>query len=278
MSDITGKWFLYNGEDFAVGNFEPGTYNPEGHRTIYEVIRVEEGVPLFIEDYLDRLENSFRLDQTEIGWTREEILGTIRKLIQINNHKSGPVKLIFGCDKPPFLLAYLMKPHLPKPEEYITGVKTILMKETRINPNAKVWNNELRERSMALAEKENAYEVILLNKDGYITEGSRSNIFFITDEKVVTTPDDLILPGITRKKVLEIMDKAGIDLSFKAVKPEELNQYEACFLTGTTRKVVPVRRIDGHEFSASNESLHYLTAQFDKYVGDYNRQARIKSK
>jgi len=269
MTDVTGIQFLFNGSDVPVEFFDSKIHQPATEKKIYEVIRVEEGIPLFLEDYLERLENSFRLNNAEMPLNLDQIQKMLMRLIKINAHESGPVKLVFGLGDQPFQLAYIMQPHLPKPEEYITGVKTILLHQTRTNPNAKVWNNDLRNRSVALLRQENAYEAILVNQEGFITEASRSNVFLIKRENVFTCSDELILPGITRKKVLEILRSAGIRVNFKAIHPQDLDDYDSCFLTGTARKIVPVRQIEDHFFSVNNKTLQFIAEQFGRTVETY---------
>ena len=132
----------------------------------------------------------------------DDLFAQVRELIRENGHRSGPVKLVFGAGAFDFFVAFIMKPHLPGPEEYVTGVRTVLMHEMRSNPNLKMWNRGLRDRSVELLERTRAYEAILVDADGLVTEASRSNVFFILGGEVVTTDDSGILPGITRKKVL----------------------------------------------------------------------------
>ena len=271
MTDIIGNMFLFNGKEYLTIDFNSDLHQPAGWKIIYEVIRVEEGIPLFLEDYIERLENSFRLNGIKTIWDTRHIIDTILKLIRINNHRSGPVKLVFGINDHPYLLAYIMQPHLPEPEEYISGVKTVLMNEIRINPNAKVWNNELRNRSVELLKNANAYEAILVNQQGFITEASRSNIFFIKKDEFYTCPDELILPGITRKIVLEILKTSHKKINFKAIRQREISEYESCFLTGTARKIVPVRLIGEQSMSVKNDTLQFVAEMFGNYVKDYIR-------
>jgi len=177
--------------------------------------------------------------------------------------------LIFSCNQLETFIAHLMKPHLPKPEEYRKGVKTIFRHVERSNPNAKVWNQKLREDTIQLLEENGAYEAILVNKQGYITEGSRSNIFFIKGDTVITTTEELVLQGITRKKVLEVCDKARIKVEIENVRIDEVADFEVSFLTGTSRKIVPIRSIDDFTFSTDNNLLRKISNEFEKLVVSY---------
>jgi branched-chain amino acid aminotransferase len=207
------------------------------------------------------------LEQT---FSPREIMLTIEQLIRINNIKSGPVKLYFAKRHGRLdFMAYLMKPYVPQPEEYLTGVKTVSLKEMRSNPNIKVWNESLRGKTIELINRSHAFEVILVDSDGYILEGSRSNIFFIRDDTVFTTPGEYVLKGITRKKVLEVCERLGIQLEFRKIRYGEIMHYNASFLTGTSRKVVPVKSIDNFNFSVSDNCLLKISVGFESLVAEY---------
>lgn len=269
MAEIDGTKYLYNNNVFPTKDMDEFSHPPYHNDTIYEVIRLEESVPLFLEDYLNRLENSFGLNRLQIPYSRTEIKASIKKLAELNACTEGPVKLLFGNGNPRYFMLYMMKPHLPKPEEYQTGVRTIFLHETRLNPNAKNLNTSLRNRSEKMLADADAYESILVNEDGWITEGSRSNIFFTRGHEIFTTPDYLILPGITRKKVLKILNDSGLQITFATIRPADLPGFNSCFLTGTTRKIVPVRSIGEYNFSVKEPVLDQISKRFEEFVGDY---------
>lgn len=269
MSEFIGDTFLYNGKELLIQEQNLVSDLLKKHPSVYEVVRIEEGVPLFLDDYLKRLENSFVTINKVKSYSNAEITETIHRLIKINNHKNGPVKLVFGIGNDPFFIAFLMRAHLPKPEEYKTGVRTILLEEERKNPSAKVWNESLRNKSAKLIEDKQVYEAILVNESGYITEASRSNIFFIANDIVYTTPVDLVLPGITRNKVLDVCKRNNIKVEFKSIHKNDLGQYNACFLTGTARQIVPIRQMNEQLFSVESKILMEIIAGFEEMVSAY---------
>lgn len=269
MSESTGLKFIFNEEIFPIGKFQSFEQMMETNPCVYEVVRVEDGIPLFLEDYFLRLKNSFAVLKIELPYNLERISRIIHQLIDINNHRSGPVKLVFGAGEKLFLLAFLMKANLPADQEYISGVRTILMKETRKNPNVKIWNRDLRQRSVKMLDKTGAYEAILVNPEGTITEASRSNIFFVKGEKIYTTPMELVLPGITRKKVIEVCTSKKMDVVLRKISLTDLSSYDSCFLTGTARKIVPVRSIDDIIYQTDTAMLRKISAYFEEFVAEY---------
>jgi len=153
MSEIIGNKFIVNKDVVDVTGFPEFQNLAESFPSVYEVVRVENGIPLFMEDYLNRLNNSFDSLQLKSHMPDESIVKAIQKLTHINALDSGPVKLVFGVGEKDFFMAYFMQPHLPSPEEYVSGVNTIFMYETREYPSLKIWNKGLRKRSVELLKK-----------------------------------------------------------------------------------------------------------------------------
>lgn len=271
MSELLGKKFIGDGKVLDVEAFGPFAELTEKNPTVYEVIRIEEGIPLFFEDYMRRLRNSFLLLNKELPFPAGEIAEAVRQLSLVNNHTSGPVKLVFGAGENSFFYAFLMKPHLPAPREYKSGVRTVFMTEIRKTPNLKMWNVGLRNRSVELMKMTGAYEVILINSEGRITEASRSNVFFINGGEVYTAGDELVLPGITRKKVIEVCALHGIPVNYTSIPAKSAGDYESCFLTGTARKIVPVRSMGDHDFQVGTKMLSRISDEFESFVREYIR-------
>ncbi|MCD4731550.1 MAG: aminotransferase class IV [Bacteroidales bacterium] len=267
MRDFIGHKFISDGDVKPFSAWNEKIF--KGHSIIYEVIRVEEGIPLFFDDYYERLNNSFLLVNKQLTHSYNYLISTISKLFEINGYTNGPVKLLFRYDEPTYFVAYLMKPYVPTLEEYNTGVHTMLLHKERVNPNAKVWNQQMRDHTIMELKKAKAFEGILVNEEGFITEGSRSNIFFVKEGIVYTAPDDLILPGVTRKKVLQLCESKGIEVKRKKIHSSQISSYEAVFLTGTSRKVLPVKTIDITYLSVQNDTMLRIIIEFEKFVTDY---------
>jgi branched-chain amino acid aminotransferase len=103
-----------------------------------------------------------------------------------------------------------------------------------------VINHALRSSIKQKLIQEEAYEAILVNENNLITEGSKSNIFFLSDDTLFTAPDDIILNGITRKHVLAICREHKIKYELKCVNADDISKYEAVFITGTSPMVLPL--------------------------------------
>jgi branched-chain amino acid aminotransferase len=271
MSDCVGSKYLINNNEFPIADFDESLL--QSGQMVYEVIRVEEGIPLFIEDYLSRLETTITLSGLKIIFDPVNLQKLIQRLIDINDFRQGPVKLMISVDK---TVVYLMKPYLPEPLEYLSGVKTVFIHIERTNPNAKVWNPPFRETIINALKQHSAYEAILVNRAGEITEGSRSNVFFVKGDELYTAPSAAVLPGITRMKVLEVCNSENIMVNEVNLPLSEIGNYDSVFITGTSRKVLPVRQIDDQIFSVDNELVRKISIKFEELTSEYIRQWKNK--
>jgi len=87
-------------------------------------------------------------------------------------------------------------------------------------------------------------EAIMLDTEGYVSEGSGENIFIVRDGRIKTTPNTSILPGITRDSVLTIARDRGMPVSEERFTRDELYMADEAFLTGTAAEVTPIREVD----------------------------------
>jgi branched-chain amino acid aminotransferase len=95
------------------------------------------------------------------------------------------------------------------------------------------------------AKNRGAYEGFMLDAEGYVAEGTISNIFIVKSGKVMTPPRHNILPGITRETVLSLAKKRGIRAEEALVAPDRLYEAEECFITSSIMELVPVVTVDG---------------------------------
>lgn len=240
--------------------------------SVYEVIRVTEGVAIFLEDHYLRLQNSMQIQGISFGMDFQEFRSKIVELIRLNPKQEGNIKFIFSPESNEIQWIFSFIQHsYPAENDYLTGVSTNLLFAERENPNAKVIQNTVRERANRMIADQNLYEVLLVNATGQITEGSRSNVFFVKGHVFYTAPATLVLVGITRIKVLECLKELNFKLVEEAVKVSEIGQFDAVFLTGTSPKVLPVRSICEKMFDVQNSAVVRLIESYDKMIRDYIR-------
>lgn len=269
MNEVFGNSFIINDNVEKEDKFDE-KFLKEG-KSIYEVLKVLDGVPLFLERHISRLNNSGILSKNEIWLSFEEIKASVLKLIEINKFEIGNVKLIFNFngDEKNFL-AYFIKHSYPSKGDYENGVETILYCGERENPNAKIINYNFKQAVEEKIKISGVYEAILVNNNGYITEGSRSNMFIVKDDVLYTAPILDVLPGITRGVVLEICKKLNIKIIEKCYIANEISSIDGIFLTGTSPNALPIKMIDNFIInSTKNEIIKKIMKEFDGIVKSY---------
>lgn len=264
MSENFREWFIRNNQAVKDENFDDKDVK-EG-KSLYEVIRVIDGYPLFLERHLKRLENSARITGLELWMDMKETAAAIMKLIGMNNVNVGNIKLVFNYkDQERTFLAYFLKHKYPEETMYEQGVKTILYHGERNNPNAKVVNLEFRNAVEASMKEKDAFEAILVDRNGYVTEGSKSNIFMIQGTKVITAPVEAVLPGTTRGVIMDKARELGYQVLEEKVHYTQVKDMDALFISGTSPKVLPIKSVDHIQYdSPENKVLLDIRSGYDR--------------
>ncbi|EPY2283069.1 aminotransferase class IV [Clostridium sporogenes] len=249
------EFFIENEKIKERDSFEE-SFLKEG-KSLYEVIRIIDRAPLFLKSHLERFYNSAKLEGLNLWLDEEEIKEKINRLIEINKVSIGNIKLVFNFNKRKNnnFLCYFLKHNYPEDIEYKRGVKTILYHGERENPNAKVINMDFRKIVGEKIKEEKAYEAILVDRNGYITEGSKSNIFMIKDGKVITAPIEKVLPGITRQNIIDVCKNLNLKVEEEKVHYKDIGKLEGLFISGTSPKVLPIKSVDEIEFKSSENKL-----------------------
>lgn len=224
-------------------------------KSLYEVIRIIDGAPLFLKSHLTRFYNSAKLEGLSLWLDEKDIREKINKLIEVNKVSIGNIKLVFNFNKNNKFLCYFLKHNYPKGLDYKEGVKTILYHGERENPNAKVINMDFRKVVGEKIKEEKVYEAILVDRNGYITEGSKSNIFMIKDGKVITAPVEKVLPGITRQNIIDVCKNLNLKIKEEKVYYKDIDKLDGLFISGTSPKVLPIKFVDNIQFKSSENQL-----------------------
>ncbi len=239
-------------------------------KSLYEVIRIIDGKPLFLEKHLERFEISASLENLELWYTYYEIKKYIEELIKANKRKTGNIKIVFNFNDKNTFLCYFIKHSYPREEQYKEGVKTILYHGERQNPNAKVIDNNFRKKVQEDINENKVFEAILVDRNGYITEGSRSNIFMVKEGKVITAPVKAVLPGVTRNTIIDVCEKLNIEILEKNISYKNIDSLDGIFISGTSPKVLPICKVDSIKFdSANNTTIRNIMKAYNKKIELY---------
>ena len=232
--------------------------------SVYEVIRLTDGKPQFLTEHYERLKRSLAGMGLELPFTCSHLSRRIDDLVQESGIKNHNIKV--EADVSGHAVMYLNPTHYPTQEMYGYGVATDLLRGERRNPNIKAMDQKLRDAADKAIREGGLYEVLLVDREGMITEGSRSNVFFIRGREVYTSPSERVLLGVTRAKIIEIIEKAGITLHFEATAAKDLPSFDAVFISGTSPKVLPVARIGSIRYDVSDPLLREIMEAYDAVV------------
>ncbi|WP_017211289.1 aminotransferase class IV [Clostridium beijerinckii] len=237
-------------------------------KIIYEVLRVIDRKAIFLESHLKRMENSFNLINEEFLVSYEEISKEIEELIESENRSEGNIKITFGVNEKK-LRVFFIEHSYPSDEMYMNGVNTILYFGERENPNAKIINDTFREKVNKEIKDNNAYEAILVDSNGHITEGSRSNIFMVKGNKLLTSPVKAVLPGVTRGEIIDIANKVGVEVEEVEYKYSDIDKLDGMFISGTSPKILPIKTVNSINFNVDNNLIRKLMKEYDDEIEKY---------
>jgi branched-chain amino acid aminotransferase len=258
--------FILNDELKSTCDFNP-TLLEQG-RGIYEVFRVINGVPLFLDEHLKRFYRSIELGDYSFKLSEKQLKSRFKVLLESNALKVGNVQfhLIEHPDIGNLFMAWVSPHRYPSADEYKNGVDLMSLHAVRNNPHLKSTNLPARLLANKVISEEEVYEVLLVDDNNVITEGSRSNIFFINDSKLVTPALSLVLDGITRSEVIKVALVNKIEMHNTVIPFEDIELFDAAFLTSTSMKVLPVRQLDNHTFHTRHPLILKLQQLYEERI------------
>ncbi len=265
MKDIVSGLFYKDGVFYRAGDLPGHCFE---HDVIYEVIRFIDGKPLFLHDHMNRLISSARKAEYRVPDIRKlkEGLRLFSKRIAL---AEGNVKVLLCYDREAStfsLYIYQVRHSYPTHEDYEKGVVVATESLERTEPNVKKWNPEMRQKIKQLKHEKDIYEVLMVDTKGNITEGSKSNIFMMKSQSLVTPPDEVVLTGITRQKVIELCKDLKIPLKFENIPYQNLTSFSSAFLTGTSPKILPLRKVDNHVFDVTTPLMKDLMKAYEQLI------------
>lgn len=254
----------------VTNTFFPNDLILESDNLVYEVLRFINKIPLFIDEHYDRLIKTLKFRNSDFTLSLNDFKAHVSNLIDSNKLDSGNIKFVCKPDKTVSEWIFSIIPHnYPTREDYKFGVNVELLNAERINPNSKLINNNLRNTANGIISRNKLYEVLLVNRNGIITEGSKSNVFFVDNKCFYTAPSEMVLEGITRSKVIQCIKDLGYNLLEIPVSITELNCYESAFLTGTSPKVLPIAKIGDLDFDVINNKITNLIDSYNLLINRY---------
>ncbi|MBF0588927.1 MAG: branched-chain amino acid transaminase [Magnetococcales bacterium] len=238
---------------------------------VFEGIRCYDGAlgpAIFrLNEHTDRLFNSAHILHMDIPFSRDEVNEACRQVVRENNLQSCYIRpLVFYGAENLGINPAANKVHLSVAawewgaylgeDGMANGIRIKTSSYTRHHPNivmtrAKAvgnYPNSILAKSEALACGYD--EALLLDPEGYVSEGSGENIFLVSGGRLKTPPLDSALDGITRNTVRAIAQDMGLEMVEQRFPRDEVLIADEAFFTGTAAEVTPIRELDGRNIGA----------------------------
>ncbi len=243
---------------------------------VYEVILFNEGVFYDFDAHINRLFNSLKSIEIEFSFTKKTIELIVKNLIRLNRVTFGSVYIQVSrgiaernhtydnLKIKPVLTIITSKKHNTTNAD-IKCVKAVTIRDNRWSrPDIKTTQLLPNVLAKTMANKEGAYESIFIDDQGYVTEGSSSNIWIINykNEIITRNIDGKILSGITRKTVAEFAKLNDLKVIEKKFSKEDMIKAKEVFLTSASSFVTPINEID--EVKINNGEVGQLSVKLKK--------------
>jgi branched-chain amino acid aminotransferase len=235
---------------------------------VYETIRVNKTVPLFIKEHSLRLIKSASIIGLEHTYDEYSITSAVQNLINKNKIEACNIKILLvgGSNTNSATLDILcLNPFFVDRKLYKMGAKVITNRYERDFPAAKTLNMLGSYLAYKAAKSKEAYDSLLINRQDCITEGTRTNFFGIVGRELITPPKEEILQGVIRAKVIEVAKRHKYKVVEKSVPLSSIERFDSLFLTSTSSKVLPINKVEEKSFKVSAE-LAELVQHFDNYL------------
>ena len=233
---------------------------------VFEGERVYEGEIFKLEEHTQRLFYSAKRMGIEVPYTQNEINEACKKIVNIQKVQNGYVRpLIWRGSEMMAISAQKNKIHVAiatwewgsyfDPKLKLNGIKLNISSWRRPAPNTIPWDTKASGLYMICtlskheAEAKGFTDSLMLDHEGNIAEATGANVFFKSANGELHTPiPDSFLDGITRREVIKIAKGKGIQVVERKIKPQEMQDFVGCFLTGTAAEVTPVSQINDYKF------------------------------
>jgi branched-chain amino acid aminotransferase len=250
---ITGE------REAVVSVFDHGFVYGEG---VYETLRTYQRRLFLYARHARRLRRSAQMIALDIPFTDEALAAHIAETMtaaHLDGEAYVRVLVTRGVGEltydpkatPAPSLVIIVKPQIdPAPEAYHDGVHVAIVDIVRNHPgsvNPMIKSNNLMNSALAMQQalRSGAFEGIMRNYLGELTECTTSNLFVVKGGVALTPPIAAgLLPGITRELMFEIGREIGVEVREATLRDEDLHGADEAFLTSTTREAVPIVTAD----------------------------------
>ncbi|MBC7427387.1 MAG: aminotransferase class IV [Bacteriovorax sp.] len=256
LININGQ--IHNGPEARISVFDRGFLYGD---SVYESTRTFNRKPFRIHQHIDRLFLSAEKISLLPTYSKEQILSEVLKTIKASPCSDLTIRIVLtrGTNTDLGLdtdlsgdnnLIIFTKEIKPNPAWWLTDGVSMIFYQKKIEVSGslpKTGNYQENILGNREAHQQKAYDAFMINTFGFVTEGTTSNAWIIKDGTLYTPPlSDGVLDGLTRKTLFEMAkrQKLSLPLVEKRLTPEDFKNADECFITSTTRNIVPVTKIE----------------------------------
>lgn len=270
FKDKDSKYCFFNDKVELFSEIDVKSFE-ESDEIVYEVVKIIDGKPLFWDEHIERIYLSFAKIGIELPIDKEVFTNGAKKIVANDQMLNNNIKIVIGKFSDHInILIYNIKSNYPADEIKESGVKVKAFNYERINPGAKVINLNYKKEVSKFIVNNNIFEAILVDKKGVITEGSRSNVFFIKDRCIYTPSSSSVLLGITRMKLLELFSNLDLEIKEIDISLDGLSNYDGVFLSGTSINALAIYSVGDKVFSTTNnETYKLIQSNFEKMIVEH---------
>jgi len=264
---------------------------------VYEVIPVYQRKLFAWPEHLQRLKNSLQAISIANPLTDEAWFNLLNDLIERHDWQDQFIymQVTRGIQMvrdhmpadclTPSIYAYT-NPLKPLPNELVeNGIKLVSLEDIRwLRCDVKAITLLPNVMMKLAAKQQNADDAVLITRDGFISEGTASNLFIVKDGKLLTPPNShKILPGVTRIVIEKVATQHHIPMIEQELTLTDLQNADEIWLTSSTKEALPVTQLDGHVVGTGKPGAiwqlmrgHYQ-AYKNAFIAEYNHSLAIKS-
>jgi branched-subunit amino acid aminotransferase/4-amino-4-deoxychorismate lyase len=247
-------------KDAKISVFDGGYLYGEG---LFETLLAVNGEVPFLSEHYTRLKKGAKTVGLPLNFSRAELAKAIQKTLRVNKLKTAYIRLNVSAieadvglkaaaRRQPQLVIFT-KPFEPYPARlYASGGRLIVIKDLINDPvhvaAIKSTNYLVKRMARQQVQRRKATEGILLNESGHVSECASSNIFLVKRGRVITPAlEEGLIPGVTRKWVLNYLTRHDQKLSSKQVSLKAFLAADEVFITSTLKGIMPIRQIEGEQ-------------------------------
>ncbi|MDF1722773.1 MAG: aminotransferase class IV [Minwuia sp.] len=228
----------------------------------YDVVHVRDGGFFRLDDHLDRFFASMAALRMKVPYDKAEMAEILTECVRKAGLRNSYVAMVTtrgvpqpGAPRKPSIIpnrfiAYaipwvdVISEEIQERGAHLIVAKTPRIPAASVDPTVKNYHWGDMIRALFEAEDAGADTAVLLDLDGFVTEGPGFNVFAVIDGTVVS-PDRGALEGVTRQSVLDVCEKLGIPSEVRPMTADELREADEVFTSTTAGGVMPASRIDG---------------------------------